>query len=144
MFNVPRWHHHHSSKLLINKAKSVQGNSLILESNAVRVTIQRDVQNKGWQIDYEIKHPSNSWSTGRVCMMSEDLRTAFKLSDDCAAAWGQTILDEHGGSVAHQGKYIRFGRYLNIPGPGTGHDGDPNVSIYLDDEVIAAVGRFFQ
>lgn len=42
-----------------------------------------------------------------------------------------------------QGLFVRQGRYLNIPGPGTGMQGDPNISFYIDDDVKAAVTEYF-
>lgn len=42
---------------------------------------------------------------------------------------------------ARPGAFIRQGRYLNIPGPGTGLIGDPNISIRLKPEIVAAVSK---
>lgn len=38
-----------------------------------------------------------------------------------------------------QGAFIRYGNFLNIPSPGTGHDGDPNISILIDGPIRRAV-----
>jgi len=47
----------------------------------------------------------------------------------------------HGGVAARQGFFLRFDEYLNIPGPGCGMDGDPNISIYLEHEIKDEIAR---
>jgi hypothetical protein len=42
------------------------------------------------------------------------------------------------------GVYIRYGRFLNIPGPGTGDDGDANLSIYINDSIKEAVEKLLK
>jgi hypothetical protein len=49
------------------------------------------------------------------------------------------MIEPFGGTVAKQRKFIRYHEFLNIPGPGSGYQGDPNVSIELYPETIAAV-----
>jgi hypothetical protein len=147
MFGMPVWHHHHSSKLSVfvsDQPPAVQVKTLILKSNAVEVRIYPHPQEKGWIIEYEILHSPDSWSKGRVRMSTDDIKTAFGLSDSCEEMWGQEILWAHGGDVAHQGKYIRYRNFLNIPGPGTGHDRDANLSVFVSKEVKSAVALLLQ
>jgi hypothetical protein len=147
MFGLPSWHHHHSSKLSIvgfDNLNSAESKMLILKSNVVDIRIHPDSSQKGWVVEYEICHSIDSWNKGRVWMSTDNLKTAFGLSDECEEMWGQTILIEHGGDVAYQGMYIRYGRYLNIPGPGTGHDGDANISICVNNEIKGAVELLLQ
>lgn len=142
MNDVPRWHHSHSNKLSVIGFNSVNypvRKTLILKSNAVDVRIHPDASQKGWVVEYEIRHCPDSVTKGGVWMSENDLKTAFDLSDVCERRFGQKVLDTYGGDVAHQGMYIRYHEFLNIPGPGTGDDGDPNVSIYIDEMITASV-----
>jgi len=75
-----------------------------------------------------------------VFMTREDINAAFGLSDECSDL-GQGMLDEWGGGVALPGSFIRHATYLNIPGPGTGHDGDANISVKLWEETKEGVVR---
>jgi hypothetical protein len=40
------------------------------------------------------------------------------------------------------GKFIRVGDFLNIPGPGTGMDGDANLSVHLNEWIREESQRF--
>jgi hypothetical protein len=70
-------------------------------------------------------------------MDTDTLKSAFGIheANGYASDW---LLNEFGGTCASQGKFLRYKDYLNIPGPGTGHDGDSNVSIELDRSIQTA------
>jgi hypothetical protein len=57
---------------------------------------------------------------------------------------GEWLLDRYGGDSAAQGFYIRWRNCLNIPCPGTGHDGDPNISVTLSDDIKEAVRQLLE
>lgn len=142
MFRMPVWWHHHGTKLRPDKSGfDGRNKTLTLKASAAEVLIQAAADGGGWRIDYEIRHSSDTLITGRLWMSDANLRTAFGLSNECEAEFGQCIIDAHGGDVACQGRYIRCGNWLNLPGPGTGHDGDANVSILLDEEIKEAIGK---
>lgn len=79
-------------------------------------------------------------TTGVVFFNDKHLRSAFNLQETCQteqhSLW---LIDRFGGDCASQANYIRYKDYLNIPCPGTGHDGDPNISIMLDKDIRDAV-----
>lgn len=54
------------------------------------------------------------------------------------------MIRRYGGTTADQGRFIRYNRFLNIPGPGTGHDGDSNISVEIRSEMQDAVAAFLQ
>lgn len=126
----------------MDSATSPYEKTLILKSNAVEVKIHPT--QGGWLVEYEIKHGPDTYSKGAVWMSGYDLKTAFNLSDRCDETFGQGLIDSHGGDVAFQGRYIRYEKCLNIPGPGTGHDGDPNVSIYVDNQITGWLEAFLK
>lgn len=49
------------------------------------------------------------------------------------------MLDRFGGTVARQGIFIRWRDFMNIPGPGTGGDGDANISVMITGEIKEAI-----
>lgn len=73
-------------------------------------------------------------------MGNQIVAAAFGLTDYLPMQLpGDFLLEKYGGDVACQFLFIRWQDYLNIPGPGTGHDGDPNISIKLTDEIKEAI-----
>jgi hypothetical protein len=139
----PIWWHHHGYKLAV-KELDLAKHILVLEASAAKVTIQKASilfsEAPAWFVDWEVvqSRPSQSGTKGRTWFRDEDLKAAFCLSDDTGEFSGW-LIERFGGISANQGRYIRWKRFLNIPCPGTGHDGDPNISIYIDDDIQNAV-----
>lgn len=80
---------------------------------------------------------------GRIAMFWErELLKAFchrpaVVEDETGNS--QRLIRRFGGNAVHDGKFIRWNRFLNIPGPGTGDDRNPNISIYITEEIEKAV-----
>ena len=80
-------------------------------------------------------------------MSTKNLRCAFGLSDEedydgsraTFLPWRNTNIERYGGTCFYQGVFLRYEYFLNIPGPGTGNDGNPNISVELDDGIKNAV-----
>lgn len=140
MFGLPKWWHHHGSKMSVKEEKS---NMLSLGSRAASVIIEKRLA-QGWMIEYHIQHSAETYSMGRIWMCDKDLERAFMLSTDYPAQGGQHLIDEFGGETAYQGKFIRYKGWLNLPGPGTGHDGDPNLSVWVDSDIQEVVQRLIE
>jgi hypothetical protein len=83
-----------------------------------------------WQINgtYPLRH-----FQGEILFDSEQLQLAFNL---CS-----TVSNGHNSEWdrKQRGLFIGKGPYLNIPGPGTGEDGDPNISVFVTEEVKEAI-----
>lgn len=62
---------------------------------------------------------------------------AFSLTDNFPPFQGldAELVARYSATVARGGKFIRAGNFLNVPGPGTGLDGDSNLSIYLSGDI---------
>ena len=116
--------------------------SLILKGSAAEVIVQKRNPQEGkwreWAVDYEVIKFAGEFVKGRRFLDNVGLQVAFGLSNGVTPS-GEFILAEYGGTTAVQGVFIRYNEYLNIPGPGTGHDGDANVSVLLTPEIIDAV-----
>jgi hypothetical protein len=103
---------------------------LVLSDSRVEMTINR-VENDKWKVEWQLVH---AWGDDTGCRAFDDqeLASAFGISDrsDQYSDW---MLQRFGGTCAHQGLFIRYNEFLCIPGPGTGHDGSPEVSMILYD-----------
>jgi|SRR3989344_1448729 len=137
----PDWWHHHGSKMHL-KESSLPKDIIGISGSAAHVVIKgasaiRSLV-KGWFVSWVVRHSFYESSEGQVWFDDKELASAFGIIEE-SGRFGQWIIDRYGGEVAEQGKFIRWKNYLNIPCPGTGHDGDPNVSIELDDEIKKAV-----
>lgn len=143
MGDMPIWCHHHCTKIS-PKGIGIEGKSLTLEGSAAILYIAYDPKigraDAPWKLTWEIKHSQSEKVIGTTIFTTGYMRQAFGLTDDRPDEenW---LLERFGGSVAIQGHYIRYGPFLNIPGPGTGHDGDQNISIMLDLDIKDAVGK---
>jgi hypothetical protein len=143
----PDWWHYHGHKVRcigIDSANSPTQRTLLFASNATNIRIHPDSNQKGWILEYRIRHSPESRTDGVVWMSTGDFETAFGLSSKCECLWGQVVIDSHGGEFAYQGRYIRSGQHLNIPGPGTAYDGDPNLSVLLSDDLKRYVRMFLE
>ena len=140
--NIPIWHHHHSSKLSPGEIlRSLLNKSVKIEASAATLIIASRWPNIGWTIEYKIEFSSNSFVMGKIILTGPQLEVAFGISNSYDNQVGQWLLDLYGGEVACQGKFIRHQSFLNIPGPGTGHDGDPNISIFLSEEIKSTIRK---
>jgi hypothetical protein len=139
MGDMPVWFHHHGTKMSVTYNTTHLLGLIIIESSAVILKIEKKSSNViSWLMTMQIIHSPTQKSTNQIEFDKDNLERAFGLRDDFDE-FGSSILSEYGGTTGHQGYYIRYKNYLNIPGPGTGHDGDPNVSIKLNDQIKNAI-----
>lgn len=141
----PDWWYGHGNKMQVSEEERDKTNKrLVIKGSAAEVVITRreDISNrKEWLVDYRIIHCSDvQFSSGRTTMSERELSAAFAINSDDPGE-GESLLDQYGGDSASQGTYIRYKRFLNIPGPGTSRNGDPNVSIEITDEIKLGVSK---
>ena len=135
----PDWYHNHGGKMQV-KASSVLNDFLVIQGSAAEVLITKKNLH-GCLVEWKIRHGGieNSVS-GKVIFSRDEVLIAFGFFDcNLDAFEGDWLLKRFGGTVAQQCKYIRYKQFLNIPGPGTGSDGDPNVSIEITEEIKKAI-----
>ena len=141
---LPVWCHHHCHKMRLTE-HDVVNRRLVIAGSAATLTIEppsgplMNTWTVTWKVTWKIRH---SWGEVQGCIWfkKEELMTAFGIIDG-PCRFGQWIIDQYGADAAEQGQYIRWREFLNIPCPGTGHDGDPNISIELDTKIHDAVRR---
>ena len=128
-----------------------QGADLFLKSTGsivAQLTINKTVPRRpNYTFVWTVRHAGglvDPHTGGLAELSSINLRKAFRLDDTMDDKLSLWLIERYGGTVAAQGEFIRWGKYLNIPGPGTGHDGDANISIFVSDEIRDAVAQLLQ
>jgi hypothetical protein len=135
----PVWWHHHGDKFCLDEEKtSFPDKRVILTASAATLTIEADGSDN-WRINWTIV--TYGKTSGSTTMTNRELLSAFTDTGKTADELSYWLISVYGGDYAAQGKCIRWKSFLNIPCPGTGHDGDPNVSILLDEDMAQAVVR---
>jgi hypothetical protein len=76
----------------------------------------------------------SSFLEGRVYLDTSAIRSVFGLPP-------QNRTEEHQDEARIRSQFIRSGNFLNVPGPGSGQEGDANISIYITQEIKDAVMR---
>jgi hypothetical protein len=118
---------------------------LVIEASVANLTIRLRPDATPayrWLVTWLVRHSREEFDTGTRIFSDKDMKGAFLT--DGQIEFGEMLITEHGGSSAHQGHYLRFRKYLNIPGPGTGYDGDPNISIEVDEAIKSAVQQLLE
>lgn len=141
LYGNPAWYHHHGEKMKVSEFDK-EKRRLVIAGSAAKVTISAATKSvRWWAIDWEVVQlsPTGEIVTGRRVFTSKELAVAFDVERAKTTRHSMWLLDQYGAECAEQGKYIRWKTWLNIPCPGTSHDGDPNVSIGLKPDITAAV-----
>jgi len=136
----PIWWHHHGCKMKI-VAQGPCNDLLLLQGSAAELLIQK--HQADWLLIWKIIHGPRTAVSGTVIFPNKELVAAFsspphQLYYD-TPSHSQWLLTRYGGDAAYQGLFIHFKDCLNIPGPGTGNDGDPNISVALDEKITKAI-----
>lgn len=119
-------------------------------SDRVNLTVQTVVGvGDDWGVTWRVRHdryyPGAPHAEGLTHFNDLGFAEAFGLTDNFPPFQGldAELVARYSVTVARAGKFIRAGNFLNIPGPGTGLDGDSNLSIYLSDDVKDAAKGIF-
>ncbi len=135
---VPDWHHPKSWKVQLEKADAAY---IVITAPAARLTIVELIDAESinkWIVRWEIFSKGEQSQRGEIVMNARQLCAAFALTEkwEDSDQWWTGAYQE---IASAEGMYFRYDRWLNIPGPGTGKDGDPNISICLDAEMKKAI-----
>lgn len=138
----PSWWHHHGFKMRVTNFDAAK-HLLIVAGSAAKLTVSQagEPGTDRWFLDWEVIQTPYEKTTGRIRLTNDDLSVAFGITTPKVTVIEAQhfLFCQYGANAAQQGSFIRSGEYLNIPCPGTGHDGDPNISIYLDIAMREAV-----
>jgi|SRR3989344_2737939 len=133
----PDWWHGHGIKMSL-RTLELTPPKLVISGSAADLTIFDHEYKDLWAVNWEVRQSQAEKVVGRVLMTNNQLLAAFDHSNELDN-YSEWLIDRYGATCASQSNFIRFRRFLNIPGPGTGHDGDPNISIELDEDIKKAV-----
>lgn len=142
----PDWYNQHGWKMELQSPDIFNGGpcDLVIGNGVVAILrIARVAKRPKYVIDWRVAHDGGidcPHTGGRIETNPVELARMFRLSDERGDDTDEWLTQRYGGTVGVQGKFLRSGRYLNIPCPGTGHDGDPNISVFVTDEIRDAVG----
>lgn len=138
----PEWFHHHGFKMRVASFDAAKRN-LIITGSAAKLTVSQpdELGTDRWFVDWEVVQGPREKSSGRTVLATDQLSAAFGVTtpeiDEHEAR--HFLFSQYGADAASQTNFIRWKEFLNVPCPGTGHDGDPNISIYLDIAMREAV-----
>ncbi len=137
---VPYWWSSKGFKFSV-KSFSKRSKKLILACSAGKIVISKSKDMEDyWNLSWEIVFCAGSKVNGNLFFRTEVLKAAFCLTNK-TYEYSDDLIKTFGGESAYQGHYIRWKNFLNIPCPGTGYQGDPNISIYVDEEIKKAVNE---
>ncbi len=136
----PVWWNLHGYKLRLVPGVSAK---IILKATAAELYLYRTPSYDNYKVSWKIFYSRNELAQGVVIMHEDVVASAFGLCDKVFSA-SQWLIDRYGGTAAAQGEFMRYGDFLNIPCPGTGHDGDPNISVFVSDDIREAVRVFIK
>lgn len=142
---VPIWYNEQGRNMAQQQPNAIQGgqSDLLFGKGVTAMLSIRQIGRRphyavGWRVHHagglEMPHTG-----GKIECSAGELRCIFGLDDNINDESGLWFIGRYGGTVAVQGKFLRWGPYLNIPGPGTGRNGDPNISVYVSNEIKQAV-----
>ena len=134
---MPIWCHHHCGKMKL-LAVGLFNDILIIQGSAAELVIRK--RRTSWAVEWKIIYSPSEQTKGRTIFSDQQLMAAFGAisSTEGHSEW---LIQRYGGTSASQGRFIRYQNWLNIPCPGTGHDGDPSISIELTDDIKKAVWK---
>jgi hypothetical protein len=136
---IPAWWHLHGGKMEFDEKESREGSTVVFRASAAKITI-RLINGDKFEVTYWINNGWRGEINGLINMDRKALEAAFGLKDEMEDSSVGTI-KKYGATVARQGIFIRWKEFLNIPSPGTGSDGDPNVSVFITDEIKEAIAN---
>jgi hypothetical protein len=141
----PNWFNPHGLKMSLGDYPICQvthENEVLVGSNVARLQIRPSMVNQGkYQVLWQINHGPGEFVQGQVQLTKGELEEAFELCPNPP----RNVFAEHiNVDAAIQGHYVRKNRWLTIPAPGPGFDGDPNISIFVTDDLQDAVRKLIK
>lgn len=137
----PIWWHQEGCRMRLEEFNRT-GRIITIISTCARVVIaaasSTPSPHEVFYLKWEIRHSASLAVGGRVALTTGELKAAFALSEE-SGEMGDSLIARYGADSAETGKFIRWRNFLNFPCPGTGEDGDPNVSVEINDEMKEAI-----
>lgn len=139
MLTRPVWWNPHGKDMKVSKGETdLKMGKLVIKRPTVRVEINASLANR--LIFFWRKCIVDGQFEGDIAFSADGLLVAFGLIKPEAAQDKDLIIHSQHACMV-KSRFIKEYDYLNIPCPGTGNDGDPNVSILLTDEIREAIAK---
>ena len=140
----PSWFNPHGLKMSLGDYPIYQvthENEVVVGSNAARLQIRPSLANGKYEVLWLIDHGPEDLVQGQVQLTKDELEEAFGL---CANPSRNAFAEHINADVGIQGHYVRKERWLTIPTPGPGFDGDPNISVFVTVDIQDAVRKLLE
>ncbi len=123
--------------LLIGSKQHQRDSSPTIAQLEIRAATPQGGFKVAWRITFTV---GGECVQGDVHFSRDELRQAFGLLQPNSLVGEVALLNKRfNADRMVPGHFIRKGKFLNVPMPGTGIDGDPNISIFITNEMQAAV-----
>lgn len=140
----PNWFNPHGLKMSLGDYPICQAheNEVMVGSNAAHLRIRLSMIIEGkYQVIWMITHGPGEFVQGQVQLSKYELEEAFDL---CPSPPRNMFSEFNNLDVGIQGHYVRKNRWLSIPALGNGFDGDPNISVFVTDDLQDAVRKLIK
>ena len=135
----PRWWVNHGHKMEVAEGGPKENELVLINGEVARLVITRSKSGpQRYELAWNVHHACGH-TEGHVRLDSGDLLLAFGLIDGKRPGHSVFPHAPETPDADAEGAYFRRGNYLNIPHPGTGLQGDPNISVFLTSEIKRAV-----
>jgi hypothetical protein len=144
---APEWFHGKGRKMEAMKLNAEKGTFIIANGKVAKLIIKKSPETYGdggrkWLVAWRIVFSAGEGVRGLIYFSDDILAMAFGLSRKPGI--NKEALEYYGADSVIQEAFIRRGNCLNIPGPGTGGDGDPNISIRIYQKTKDAVKQLLK
>lgn len=145
----PKWFNAHGLKMFLSRDHIVQDTQpweVLIGNEVARIQIRHTSNFEAYKIFWSILLGFRQYVEGELRLSEAELKDAFNLGRgrNITNELALDFLSEFDGDAGVQGHYIRKGQFLNVPMPGTGLGGDPNVSVYVSEEIQKAVRKLIE
>lgn len=140
----PKWFNQHGLKMLLGGGNQIvtplEGDSVLVGNHIAQLQICETLNRAEYKVLWCITLFYKQYAMGEIILSQTTLERAFGITKDVPTQ--STFAEKFDTDDGEQGQFIRNGSFLNIPMPGTGMDGDPNISLFVSDEIRQAVREF--
>ena len=139
----PEWFFHKGMKMSARRDKAAS--ALHFDASAAHLTITPIPERKGrWKIDWNVQHFFDTKTSGTLSMDTNTLRASFGCKAFAPSRTHIRITRKLKADYMMPGSFVRKGRFLCVPDPGTGIAFAATVYIYMTDDMIKLTNEFIK
>lgn len=130
--DAPTWFNTKGFEMKVDEFDGVSFLSIKGKNCFLRIQ-KREELKKQWMVQWEIRFDESGLE--RV--------SGWRFFDNLELSWAFAPEYSYEAQKIH-GKFVAWHRYLNIPCEGTGEKGDPNISVYLSNEITRCMMKLIE